>query len=344
MYDVIIIGAGPVGLYTARLLEKRLRVLVIDSNKEIGKKACSGLYSTKLEDFVPIKKEWIDNKVRKAVLHSPSGNKLNLRKKNTAAYVVDREKFNKYLAKNIKSRILLGTRVKNIISKPDRMVVITDKASLESRMVIGCGGANSVVRKHFGVSPKEMINGLIAITQEDGSSDFVEMWFDKKIITDGFFWKIPRGKTTEYGAFGKNVNFKQLEDFFKLKKYEKRAAIIPTGPCRTYFDRALLIGDAAGITKPWSFGGVIYGFHCAKIASRVVFDAFEKNNFSGNFLKAYERGWKKTVGRSIRLGLIGRAVFKKMNNKQIDLLFGRFGKTGFLNKMDMDFPLLAVFG
>ena len=106
----------------------------------------------------------------------------------------------------------------------------------------------------------------------------------------------------------------------------------------------MLIGDDSGITKPWYFGGVIYGFHCAKIASDMTLRAFEKNDFSEGFLKAYEKGWKGVIGKSIKFGLIGRAVFKKMNNKQIDLLFSKFENSRFLNKMDMDFPSFSVFG
>jgi geranylgeranyl reductase family protein len=340
MYDAIIVGAGPVGLYAASLLEKRLEVLVIEGGKGTGGKACSGLYSTRLGDFVQIQEGWVKNRVRKAVMHSPSGNELKLEKRGTAAYVVDRDRFTKHLARSVKSRVLFGARVRRIESGPDRMAVVTSKGRFESRVLLGCDGANSVVRRHFCVKPKEFVNGLIAITKERDSSDHVDMYFDKGALSDGFFWRIPRGETTEYGAFGKKATFKQLERFFGLKRYDKRAAVIPTGPCKTYFNRTLLIGDAAGITKPWSFGGVIYGFLCARIASRVIFQAFRQKDFSEGFLKAYEKGWKKSIGRTIMMGMVMRAVFKRMSNRHIDILFSKFGGKRFLNRMDMDFPSL----
>jgi len=38
-YDVVIIGAGPVGIYTSiKLAEKGFRILVLEEDKEIGKK------------------------------------------------------------------------------------------------------------------------------------------------------------------------------------------------------------------------------------------------------------------------------------------------------------------
>ncbi len=42
-YDVVIVGAGPAGLELARLLGKReLSVLVIEKNRQLGKKVCAG--------------------------------------------------------------------------------------------------------------------------------------------------------------------------------------------------------------------------------------------------------------------------------------------------------------
>ena len=56
MHDVIIVGAGPVGLYAARLCEQAgMDFLVIEEHKNIGKPVhCSGLVSRNLEKFVKI--------------------------------------------------------------------------------------------------------------------------------------------------------------------------------------------------------------------------------------------------------------------------------------------------
>jgi len=340
MYDVIIVGAGPVGLYTAGLLESRLKVLVIESKEKLGTKACSGLYSTKLAGFVDIKKDFVEHKVKSALLHSPNGAVVKLEKKETTAFVVDRGLFEKYLAKRVKSKIMIKTRVTKIDVQKENVIVYTNRGEFKAKMVIGCDGANSVVRKNFGVQPKEIVNGLIAIVEKKDLSDFVDMWFDKELISDGFFWKIPRGHTIEYGALGNKITFRDLEKFFGLKNYEKKAAFIPIGPCKSYFERTLLIGDAAGITKPWSGGGLIFGFTCANIARDIIFKAFDKNDFSEKFLKAYEKLWKEKIGKSIKFGLFARGIYKHMNNGQVNMAFGKMKYMKKLSGLDMDFPSL----
>lgn len=338
MYDVIIVGAGPVGLYTANILEKNLKVLVLERAREIGKKACSGLYSSNLHKIIKFDKNWIEHKVKGARFHSPLGTTIYVRKSGVAAYVVDREAFNNGLAKRVKSKIIKNCTVKSIGIK-DHVTCHTTKGVYEAKLIIGCDGASSVVRKHFGEEPKEIVNGLIAMVKKKNLSDSVDLWFDAKKLPDGFYWKIPRGKTIEYGMLGSKVTYTDLEKFFKIKKYEKHAAFIPIGPCKTYFDRALLIGDAAGITKPWSGGGIMYGFVCAQVARDVIFDAFEAEDFSEKNLRAYETGWKKILGRNIMIGMSFRWIFRRINNRFLDILFKLFQKMK-NSKKDMDFPVL----
>jgi geranylgeranyl reductase family protein len=333
MHDVIIIGAGPVGLYLAKKLEKRLRVLVIEEDRDIGKPVhCSGLVSKNLGRFVKPDKTWIEHEVRGAIIHAPNGRELRLEKQDTA-YVISRKRFDKYLAKQVSSRILKGTRAEEISIK-NTVKVKTNKGVYESEVIVGCDGSNSMVARHFNARPKEILNGLIAITEEKSSGDFVEIWFDKR-ITDGFLWKIPRGYETEYGGMGKNLRFHTLKEFFGLRDFEKKAGRIPLGPPKTYFNRCLLVGDAAAICKPWSGGGLVYGFTCAEIAAQVLKEA---NDFSEPFLKKYEQEWKKKIGNRIRAGMLARSMFKRMNNAQINLALTGANRVRFLmNKLDMDF-------
>ncbi len=342
MHDVVIVGAGAVGLYLSGLL-KGMNVVVLDKNKEIGKKADSGLYSANLRKFVPLDKKWTEHKIVSANLHSPEGEIIELKKQSTAAYVVDRERFTRWLAGRSGGEIRLNVSVNSVDIK-DRVVIKTNRGVLESRMLIGCDGANSAVRRHFGVQPEEIINGIIGITKERNRNTFVDLFFDKKRINDGFFWKIPRGETTEYGALGKNVNYRHLEGYFGIRDYEKRAAFMNVGLIKTFFHRALLVGEAACQVKPWSCGGVIYGFTCAGIARDVIMEAFECGDFSENFLKKYDDMWKERLGKAIKLGMMFRKKLKESDNARLESYF-RWGKRlGFLNKLDMDFPQAGVFG
>jgi len=346
-YDVIIAGAGPAGLHAAHQCERLgLSVLVLEEHAEIGRpNHCSGLISANIESFFPVKdlKDCIEHRVRGAIMHSPNGKQLKLEKPGTAAWVINRAKFDSFLASRLGSEteIMLKSAIDAFTVLDDRVIVKSGSRTFESSALVGCDGANSFVRRQMGVQPKEMLNGLIAIVDEKDDSKHVGMWFDKD-WTDGFLWKIPRNQSTEYGMLGTGAKFEQLKRFFDLKgKLIKQGGVVPLGPPKTYFDRVLLVGDAAAQVKPWSGGGVIYSLTAAEIAADVLKQAKAVNDFTAGYLKRYEHGgdgWKKAFGSRIRTGMIGRSLFKRMGNTRLNLAMRGMGRASFLmNKLDMDF-------
>ncbi|MCX6814150.1 MAG: NAD(P)/FAD-dependent oxidoreductase [Candidatus Aenigmarchaeota archaeon] len=323
--DILIVGAGPVGLYLASLLEKSgLTVRLLEEHDSIGRpNHCSGLVSRNLDLFVRPRSEWIEHEVSGSIIRAGSSSVL-LKKPRTAAYVIDRSRFDAFLAESLESEIRLGVRVEGVsageegASHLQGVTVKTSKGVFKANMLMGCDGGNSLVARHFHSRPKKLLMGVIGITREENYSKDVEIFLEKDLARDGFFWKIPRGLTTEYGMFSSRADFLALESFFSIKPVGRRAGLIPLGPGKTFFERTLLVGDAAGMSKPWSGGGLIYGLTAARIAARTVREAFQENDFSENFLARYESGWKKAFGRQIQAGMLGRRVFEKMGNFEVE--------------------------
>ena len=248
---VAIIGAGICGLYLAqKLSEKGFNITVFEKKQKIGKHACSGLFSQRLLSFIPESKRIIQNRIKYALLHFP---KKTIRLDFSKDFLVmEHHKLDRLVADLIdkdKVKIVLG---KNVDSFPEGF----DR-------IIGCDGAHSQTRKLLGIKSCDHRIGIQGFVDKEDSSDFVEVWATK----NGFIWKIPRGESIEYGIIENLQEAKPLLDKFLEKNNIQLkgiiSAFIPQGFKLPSNDKITLCGDAAGLTKPWSGGGVIWGLIAA---------------------------------------------------------------------------------
>ena len=83
-YDVVVIGAGPVGIYASfKLAEAGLAVLAVEEDTCIGKpRFCTGLIGKEAFDKFDLPKEAIENEFNSAWINSPLGSKACLKTKN----------------------------------------------------------------------------------------------------------------------------------------------------------------------------------------------------------------------------------------------------------------------
>jgi len=102
-YDAIIVGGGPIGGYVAgEIASKGFKVAIFEKNKLIGEPLkCAGLVTSRVFDFVDISKESVvQNKIKGAHIHSPSGYKLTIGGDRIHALVIDRPIFDREIIKN----------------------------------------------------------------------------------------------------------------------------------------------------------------------------------------------------------------------------------------------------
>lgn len=336
MLDLVVAGAGPAGLELAFRCQNKMNVAVVEEHKRIGEpNHCSGLVSRNIDGIAKPPRDCVEHRVRGALLHSPGGHTIELKKRGFAAYVIDRQSFDNSLAERLNCRLLMGSKLERVAFGGGSVSLTAGRKNIECCVIAGADGANSFVAKSLGVGPKEKIPGIIAIAREPNASEFVELFFDKR-LTDCFLWKIPRGEATEYGMWGSGSRFDVLEKFFKIKnkKYARRSGVIPLGPPKTYFNRAILVGDAAGQCKPWTGGGVVYGMTCARIAADVLTKA---DGFSEQSLRGYEVRWKRAIGKQIGAGMLGRRLLARLSNRQLDAFMATARWLRLLNRLDMDF-------
>jgi flavin-dependent dehydrogenase len=97
--------------------------------------------------------------------------------------------------------------------------------------------------------------------------------------------------------------------------------LLPLAPiARTFGDRVLAVGDAAGLVKPTTGGGIYYSLLSATWAADVLADAFRRGRFSASVLGAYEETWRVRLGRELRVGVWFRHVAARLTPTDLDLL------------------------
>jgi len=268
---IAIIGGGISGLYLAwKLSEKKHDITVFERKKEISNNACSGLFSQRILEFIPESSKLIQNKIDHVVLHFPKKTvKVEFSRDFFVMSHSELDRLVADLAQKAGAKIILNSNISSIPKGYDR--------------IIGCDGANSFVRKSLGLSDPRYRLGILGFLDKPCSKNYVETWPCK----NGFIWKIPRGKETEYGILADLKQAKPILDEFLnknnivLKRVESKIVpqgfILPSNPLIT------LCGDATGLTKPWSGGGVIWGLSEAEILLKTFPDFLKYKKMTRRF-------------------------------------------------------------
>lgn len=312
MFDLIIVGGSAVGLFLAKEFAKKGRsVLVLEKKKETGGKLCSGLVSFNILDFIPEKDfDFFFEKEIKGANLWVEDKKFSFPGK---AFLFNREKFDKYLFKKAKEngvKVILGKNVIGVEEKEDFVEVqVSSGEYYRAKILAGCDGAvSTVANRVFLPTQKKLLLGVVAYEERKLDQNFVDLFFSKKI--PGFFlWRIPRIDCVEWGVALKSDQKprEKLRKFLEERKiYPKNfyAALIPYFPLKkTVSKRIFLCGDSAGQIKPYTGGGLIYSFRCAKIAADLIEDVEKPNLF------LYEKRWRKELMKEIFLGNILRKCF-----------------------------------
>lgn len=373
--EIAIIGAGPVGCYTALTLAKlgiAEKVTVFEEHEEVGVPShCAGHLSLKsLKNLnIELPPKIIENKIRGAVIYSPNNLKLELITPKTITIVVNRALFDKFLAEKAEKlgvKLYVKSKVKALLANKNKIhgVIIAEKGKerkIMSKLVIDAEGSPGTLLKKASLpsplSSKFVYGAQAEISNvKDLAEDQVEVYLGSKYAPGFFAWIIPRkNNTAKVGLAVKNGNpkeylFKFIQKHPIASKKLNRGKIsklafhpIPLGGpiSKTYWNNLLVVGDAASQVKPTTGGGVIFGMLCGRIAARVAYKAWKIQDFSENLLGEYERLWKARLGLNFEIMLYLRKLLDRMSDSQVDKLFKVTSKTGLVERLknveDVDF-------
>jgi flavin-dependent dehydrogenase len=90
---------------------------------------------------------------------------------------------------------------------------------------------------------------------------------------------------------------------------------------RTYGDRFIAVGDAAGLVKPTTGGGIYYSLVSASIGASVLASALHEGDVSPVRLSDYERRWRARLETELDTQLSFRLLAQRMPDEDIEALF-----------------------
>ena len=360
-YDVIIVGAGPAGSYMAyELASSGHNAAVFEGESAPGINACcTGIISTECFQSLDPSTDGILTKVDSAKFFSPSGRCLRLQTENVQAYVVNRFLLDKEIASKAQSagaQYFFSSPVIDIIAGKDNVQAVTScfgaRELFSARVVVLANGFKPKLPSKLGLG--KIKNFLVGAQAEIEAKnvDELEVYFDQEIAPGGFAWLVPTSPNTAYiGLLATSQAKLHLQRFLKNlfyrgkltsreAKIEQKA--VPLGTlARSYGDRILVVGDAAGQVKPTTGGGIYFGHLGAKIAAAVLDDALGSDNLTARQLSRYQKQWKEKMGKELSSGYRARWAYTKLSDRQIEGIFNALDFPGMaeslLNSSDFSF-------
>lgn len=340
-YDVIIVGGGPVGSYVAsQLAGKGHNVAVVEQKAALGEKVCcAGIISPKCVDSFALDEDIILRRVNSAKLFSPSGGLLRVWRPETQACVIDRAGLDASLAKQAQNRGVaywLGSLVSSITVSDEGVKIEAarqgERLDFRAKALVIATGFGSSLTQQLGLGKAgDSVMGGQAEVAAEGVEE-VEVYFSREVAPGFFGWLVP----TSLGKALVGLLSRRSPEFYlqKLLSFlEAQGKIVSAGakpgyrgillkpPARTYGDRLLVVGGAAGQVKPTTGGGIYYGLLCADIAVDTLHQALGRGDLSARSLAGYEKGWRRRLGRELRTGYWARKLYEHMSDAQIDRAF-----------------------
>ena len=361
-YDVIIVGAGPVGGYLGkRFREHGASVLILEEHSEIGRPfQCAGLVNPEAMEKVAAY-DTVLTRIWGARMHSPSGISIEIgQSERVRTWSVCRKLFDENVVRqalDIGADLSLSTKPidAKIIEDGVEVTVLTPngKRKITSSLLCGADGAHSWVRRKFRMGrPKEMMIGFqIEVTGYQGIDGKLDVYTGEDIAPGFFAWAIPSGETTRIGTWTRpdRLNEENCEDllntllskeiwkerFRNCREIGRYCGPIPSGMIsKPLTERVAVFGDAAGLCKPTTGGGIGKGFEQVDLLVPHLFNAIQQGDLSVSKMQQISKELAPLRKKLNRSKALRDAFLTESNDEELDEVFAIWSRPEVIEMID----------
>ena len=219
------------------------------------------------------------------------------------------------------------------------MTVLTDSGVYRSRALILATGFGSPLIRQVGLGKvSDYVTGTQAQVSTNGVSE-VEVSLGHQVAPGFFAWLVPTApgqplaglmvRRNAQAHFGSSPIGNEGKGKIAAVTGDVACWGIPLRPLRrTYRDRVLVVGDAAGQVKPTTGGGIYYALLASEIAAQALSEALTANDLSAKRLGVYQRRWRSLLSQELEVGYSARRIFEALNDQQISSLVSQAAASG----------------
>lgn len=348
MHDVIVIGAGPVGSYTAFLLAKEgLDVAILEKKSVIGKDVnCTGIVSEACLRKLDLEENVVLRAICSIRAIAPSGDYLRYHSADPIAYVVDRSLFDREINKMAVTQgaiTCVDTAVNSIHITDSAFITKTTSEGMHREFRAKAGVIATGFELHsLPLKFRRPANFLFGAQADVIMSDLddVEVYFGEGIAPGSFGWVVPtNSKSAKIGIIVKRNPVELINKFMETpfirnrlntRKRVKCSPVPITRIPKSYGERLVIVGEAAGQVKATTGGGIYFGLLCAEIAVQTIKKAFRCGDYGETIFAEYEKAWRKSLEPELKAGKVIRNIFSRLSDHHINLLIDLAKKDGIL--------------
>jgi geranylgeranyl reductase family protein len=286
-FDVLVVGGGPAGSATAlNLARAGASVLLVDKATFPRDKPCGGGLTARALRRCPVDPTpVVEERVDLVELRFRYGDRVVRSASSPVIFMTQRRRLDAFLLDAARAQ---GVEVREGARVELGEQIRVDGAPIEADAVVGADGANGTTARSYGLGA-----GIIHGVALEGNVPYSRLAPDRyrrravvelADIPGGYGWVFPKGDHVNVGVGAWQVEGPRLRDHLaracaahglRLDELEQlRGHRLPLRPPGTVIagERALLVGDAAGLIDPVSGDGMYECFVSAELATNAIRD------------------------------------------------------------------------